>query len=60
MSISSISPSVASSVAPATVNKTPASPAQQAGKPVAPLLVKSAADSDGDHDGSGGRINVKA
>ncbi len=61
MSVSSVSPSVASSVAPAAVNKkTPASPALQPNKPVAPPAVKSGADSDSDHDGSGGRVNVKA
>lgn len=60
MSISAVSSAVASSVTPVPVNKTPASPAQQASNPVVPPAVKSAADSDGDHDGSGGRINVKA
>jgi hypothetical protein len=38
----------------------PANQAQQPNKPVAPPTVKSGADSDGDHDGSGGGINVKA
>ena len=47
MGISSISHSVAPSVAPATANKIPASPSQQTSKPVAPAAVKSGADSDG-------------
>jgi hypothetical protein len=60
MSISAISPAVALSHASATANKTPVNPVQQASKPVVPPAVKSGADSDGDHDGSGGGINVKA
>jgi len=60
MSISSISPAVAPPIATATAGKAQASPTQQASKPVAPPAVTTGADSDGDHDGSGGRINVKA
>jgi len=60
MSISSISPSVAQSIVSTNANKTQARPAQQASTPVAPPAVQPAADSDGDHDRSGGRINIKA
>jgi hypothetical protein len=60
MNISSVSPSIAAQIAPATVNKSPASAVQQASKPVAPPAVKSAADRDGDQDGSGGGISVRA
>jgi hypothetical protein len=60
MSISSISTAVALPIAPATTSKTQASPALQASKPVAPPAVQSGADSDGDNDGSGSRINVTA
>jgi hypothetical protein len=59
MSISSVSPSVAPSIVHSAPTKTQASTAQQTNKPVAPAAVKPVADSDGDHDGSGG-INVKA
>jgi hypothetical protein len=61
MSISSISPEVATSVAVPVASKSQASPAQQAGKPVVPPAVSAAADSDGDHDGSSSwRIDVRA
>jgi hypothetical protein len=60
MSVSSISPSVALPISTATASKPQASPVQQASKPAAPPAVTTAADSDGDRDGSGGRINVKA
>jgi len=60
MSISSISPAAAPPIATATASKPQASPAQQASKPVASPAVTAGADSDGDHDGSSGRINVKA
>jgi hypothetical protein len=60
MSISAVSSAVAPSSAHATANKLPANPAQLPNKPVAQPAVQSGADSDGDHDGSGGRINVKA
>ena len=60
MSISGVSLPIAPPTATATAGKAQASPAQQASKPVAPRAVRSGADSDGDHDGSGGRINVTA
>jgi hypothetical protein len=59
MNVSSISQSVAPPI-PVSTAKAPAGPAQQASKPVAPPAVTSVADSDGDHDGSSGRIDVKA
>jgi hypothetical protein len=60
MSISSVSPSVALPIVPASAGRAQASPVQQASTPVVPPAVKAGGDSDGDHDGSGGRINVKA
>ena len=61
MSISSISPSVALPIAPASVSKPQSSAAQPASKPVAAPTASAPADSDGDHDGSSGsRISVRA
>jgi len=59
MSISSVSPTIASSINPAAAAKPPATPVQQASNPPAPPAVKAASDSDGDNDGSG-RVDVKA
>ncbi len=59
MAISGVSPSVANLHPAPAASKAPVTQAPQTAKSVPPPAVKPAADTDGDHDGSGG-INVKA
>jgi hypothetical protein len=59
MSISSVSPSVAATPPLPAATKSPASVAAQLAKPTTPAATVPA-DADGDRDGSGGGINVKA
>lgn len=59
MAISGVSPSVANLHPVPAASKPPVTQAQQTANVAPPPAVKPAADTDGDHDGSGG-INVKA